>query len=88
MTLRSRTAKEILAAFRRGEQIWRLDSGAHGSDDVLIGSKEECLQDVIDNEGRDVFSDDGWILAEIGEGDEPLCSIIEEGGISLDTFQR
>jgi len=78
MALRSHTSEEILAAFRRGEKIFVLDSGTHGGDDVLIGSREECLQDVIDNEEEDVFETQGWTLNEIDEGDEPLKSIIEE----------
>ena len=77
MTLRSHTVEELLAAFRRGETICVLDSGAHGQDDVLIGSIEECRQDVIGSEERDVFEEAGWSLSEIGEGDEPLRSIIE-----------
>jgi len=78
MTLRSHTAEEILDAYTRGETICVLDTGTHGQDDILIGSLEDCRQDVIDTEGRDVFDEDGWNLSEIGEGDEPLKSIIED----------
>jgi len=84
MTLRSHTAEEILDAYTRGETICVLDTGTHGQDDVLIGSLEDCRQDVIDTEGRDVFNEDGWTLSEIGEGDEPLRSIIEEAEQSAD----
>jgi len=83
MTLRSHTAEEILDAYMRGETICALDTGTHGQDDVLIGSLEDCRQDVIDTEGRDVFNEDGWTLSEIGEGDEPLRSIIEEAEQSV-----
>ena len=62
----------------RGETICVLDTGTHGQDDVLIGSLGDCRQDVLDNEGRDVFEKDGYVLSEIGEGDEPLRSIIED----------
>jgi len=78
MTLVSHTAKEILNTWLRGETICALDSGTHGQDDVLIGSIEHCKQDVLDNERRDVFDEDDWALCEIGEGDEPLRSIIED----------
>ena len=78
MALRSHTAKEILDAYMQGETIYVLDSGTHGQDDILIGSLKDCRQDVINNEGRDVFEEDGWTLSEIGEGDEPLRSIIRQ----------
>lgn len=76
MTLRSHTGEELLAAYWQGETICVLDTGTHGMDDVLVGSVEECRQDVIDSEGRNVFEEDGWTVFEVGAEDEPLRSII------------
>lgn len=78
MTLRSHTEAEILAAHKRGEKIWELNSRMQGCDDILIGNdRAEVLQDVIDNEEQDVFDLKGWTLNELGVGDDPLKSIIE-----------
>lgn len=77
MTLRSHTAAEILAAYRRGETICVLDSRTHGADDVLIGRIADCKQAVIENEDENVFETQDWRIFEIGDGDEPLRSIID-----------
>jgi len=69
MTLRSWTEAEIRTALEQGNQVWVLNSGTHGADDVLIGIEEECRQDVIDNEERDVFKV-GWTLTQIEEIEE------------------
>ena len=79
MTLRSHTETEILAAFRRGTTIWALDSGTAGRDDILIGDNYcAIIRDVVEAEEHNVFKHDGWSISELGEGDEPLRSIIEE----------
>ena len=70
MTFRSHSEREIRDAFRRKETVCVLNSGTHGADDVLIGSIAECRQDVIDNEGEDVFETQGWTLSEIDSIEE------------------
>jgi hypothetical protein len=65
MTFRSHTRKEVMEALMNGKKAFRLDSANHGQDDVLIGSKEECIRDVVDNEGENVFWTQGWLLIEV-----------------------
>lgn len=90
MTLRSYTAKEILAAHQRGETICVVNANNQDGDDVLIGSISECRQAVIDNEdGIDVFELWGWTIQDAGEGDYPLYGIlIEIAGNIRDIFAQ
>lgn len=46
MNYRSHTQKEIEAAQKEGKEIYYLSTES-GDDDVLIGSYNECLQDVL-----------------------------------------
>jgi len=46
MNYRSHTGGEIRDALARGAQVWVLDTGPDGEDDVLIGSREDVFQDV------------------------------------------
>jgi len=83
MTLRSWSEEELLAAFKAGKKIYKLDTGTSGKDDVLVGDTyREVLQDVLDNE-EVIELPEGWSLDEIGEGDEPLYSLIgmNKGGL-------
>jgi hypothetical protein len=46
MNYRSHTEKEIRDAIAKGAQVWVLDTGPDGEDDVLIGSREDVFQDI------------------------------------------
>jgi len=46
MRYRSHTEEEVRDAVAKGTQVWALDTGADGEDDVLIGSREEVFQDI------------------------------------------
>lgn len=43
----SHTRSEILLTLAQGKSVWALDTGNDGDDDVLIGTEEECRQDVM-----------------------------------------
>lgn len=44
--MKSHSNDELVAAFLAGDQIWELDTGNDGEDDVLIGSKQEVEADL------------------------------------------
>lgn len=46
MKYRSHTPEEIRKAIEQGAEVWVLDTGSDGEDDVLIGSREEVFQDI------------------------------------------
>lgn len=46
MTYKSYTEEEIKEALEAGKQVWELDSGNAGEDDVLIGTKKEVINDL------------------------------------------
>lgn len=46
MSYRSHTEEEIRDAITKGAQVWALDTGSDGENDVLIGSREEVFQDI------------------------------------------
>jgi len=46
MRYRSHTVEEIRDAVAKGAQVWALDTGPDGEDDVLIGSREDVFQDI------------------------------------------
>ncbi|MCG6860217.1 MAG: hypothetical protein LJE70_02880 [Chromatiaceae bacterium] len=46
MNYRSHTREEIRDAIAKGAQVWTLDTGPDGEDDVLIGSREDVFQDI------------------------------------------
>ncbi len=46
MTHRSHTKQEIRDAVARGAQVWVLDTGSDGEDDILIGNREDVFQDI------------------------------------------
>lgn len=48
MILKSHTEKEILAAYDAGKSVWELDTNIDGDDDVLIGSFDEVVSDLLD----------------------------------------
>ena len=71
-SLKSHTASEILTAIYAGEQIWQLDSGCSGHDDIMIGSRDLCESDIVsflDDDERPTFDATGWTLRR-SEGSE------------------
>jgi len=46
MRYRSHTKEEIRDAIAKGAQVWVLDTGLDGEDDVLIGSRTDVFQDI------------------------------------------
>ena len=46
MRYRSHTKEEIRDAVAKGVQVWALDTGPDGADDVLIGKREDVFQDL------------------------------------------
>ena len=46
MRYRSHTEEEIRNAIAEGAQVWVLETGPDGEDDVLIGSREDVFQDI------------------------------------------
>jgi len=47
MRFESHPKEGILLAFANDEQIFELDTDTSGEDDMLIGSRSECLADVL-----------------------------------------
>ena len=76
VSLRSWTDDEIIAAYKNGKKIFVLDTGTAGQDDILIGNTyQNVLVDVLDNEEVSELPK-GWNIEEIGEGDDPLCALL------------
>lgn len=46
MNYRSHTEEDIRNAIAKSAQVWALDTGPDGEDDVLIGSREDVFQDI------------------------------------------
>lgn len=46
--MKSYTRSEILAAYARGQEVFALDTGDDGGDDVIIGTEDECWDQVSD----------------------------------------
>jgi len=43
MNFKSHTRGEVARAIMQGQEVWALDTGNDGNDDVLIGSKQETI---------------------------------------------
>lgn len=61
---RSHTRNEVLAAIARGQQAWVLDTDARGADDVLLGTRDEVVADVLAHHGLDALPET-WSLEEV-----------------------
>ena len=46
MNYRSHTREEIRTAIAKGAEVWVLDTGSDGEDDVLIGSREAVFRGI------------------------------------------
>ena len=55
MNYRSHTEEEIRDAIAKGAQVWVLDTGPDGVDDVLIGRRENVFQDICSFHGMTEF---------------------------------
>ena len=65
MNYRSHAKTEVLEALKKGEKVWRLDTGNFGEDDVLIGgTMEEALADVLSHHELAELPED-WEITEI-----------------------
>ena len=67
MNQRSHNDREIRDAFSQGQQVWALDTDT-GDDDVLIGTLDEVLHDVLVHHELDQLPD-SWSLDRLFEGD-------------------
>jgi len=47
MNYKSHTKKDLIEAQKKGEKLWSLDTGNDGEDDVLIGEKEDVIQEIL-----------------------------------------
>ena len=47
MDYKSHTKKDIIKAQKKGKKIWSLDTGNDGEDDMLIGEREDVIQDIL-----------------------------------------
>ena len=65
MNYRSHAKEEVIEALKKGEKVWRLDTGNYGEDDVLIGgTMEEALADVLAYHELAELPED-WEITEI-----------------------
>jgi hypothetical protein len=58
---KSHTRQEVMKALQEGKKVYILDTGAAGQDDVLIGTREECVADTLAFFGLDELPED-WKL--------------------------
>lgn len=52
--MKSHSKQQISDAFANGSEVWFLDTGDDGDDDILIGTEEECWAAI-----SDFFAQDG-----------------------------
>ena len=60
----SHTRNEVLLALSQGKSVFALDTGSDGDDDVLIGTEEECRQDVMTFHKLEHWFED-WTLSPV-----------------------
>ena len=60
----SHTVSQIADALCGGVEVWFLCTGDDNKDDLLIGTEERCLQDVLADIGRDTLPAD-WLLVRV-----------------------
>ena len=68
MRLNSNTKEEIFKAFLADEPVFELDTANSGNDDVLIGTEEECISDIILHTEFDEMPAN-WTLRKIDKED-------------------
>lgn len=61
---RSHPRRAIMLALRCGWRAWRLDTGNDGSDDVLLGERDEVVADLLAHHGLDSLPET-WSLEEV-----------------------
>jgi len=68
MKLKSYSKEKIKQALSRGEPVFELDTGTSGEDDVLTGTRAECLADICAYHEVDELPK-GWTLRQVEEGE-------------------
>lgn len=63
ITSKSHANAELIEGRRQGKQLWTLDTGGAGEDDILIGTRAEVEADICDYLGRDDLPK-GWTLTQ------------------------
>ncbi|KKN09857.1 hypothetical protein LCGC14_1042280 [marine sediment metagenome] len=61
MDYKSHTKEEITQALKDGKEVWRLDTGNSGEDDMLIGTHDEVVADILHHHELDTLPE-GWTL--------------------------
>ena len=61
---RSYAETEVREAILKGTEVWALDTGNAGEDDMLIGTHEECLAAVLHHHEIESLPD-GWSLDRV-----------------------
>ncbi len=64
MRLKSWTKKEIKQALAAGKPVFELDTSNEDEDDVLIGTWEQCLEEILDYYEVDDLPEN-WTLTQI-----------------------
>lgn len=64
MNYRSHMKAEVIEALKKGEKVWRLDTGTAGEDDVLIGNYDDALADVLSHHELAELPE-GWEIIEL-----------------------
>ena len=57
MNFKSHTKEEILSALRDGKEVYVLDTGNDGEDDVLIGGFRDVMRDIVEYHEIDILPD-------------------------------
>jgi len=61
MNYKSHTRGEIRSALAEGKEVYTLDTGSAGEDDVLIGSADEVIADILNHHEIPTMPE-GWII--------------------------
>jgi len=64
MNYRSHTIEEIEQALESGQEVWELDTGLSGEDDMLIGTYEDALWDILHHFDVEMLPEN-WELTKI-----------------------
>ena len=75
MNTRSIPLKYLILAQKNGEEIWQLDTGRDGEDDMLIGTEDEVRYDITYLHELENGWPEHWTLTKV---DWPLDWLIVE----------
>lgn len=62
--MKSHTKEEIQKALKEKKEVWKLDTGNDGEDDILIGNYDDVLFDILSYHDLDVLPD-YWSLEKV-----------------------